>query len=56
MIARRLSSGTVSIPPSTGELVVLAGGLVLLLILNLLLLRPVDELADYAIRRGPVQP
>jgi two-component system, NarL family, sensor histidine kinase UhpB len=51
---------TVSIPPSTGELVVLAGGLVLLLILNLLLLRPVfrplDELADTMRRHDPLSP
>ena len=51
---------TVSIPPSANELIVLAGGLVLLLIVNLLLLRPVfrplDELADTMRRHDPLSP
>ncbi len=51
---------TVSIPPSADELVVLAAGLVLLLVLNLLLLRPVfrplDELADTMRRHDPLSP
>jgi two-component system sensor histidine kinase UhpB len=51
---------TVSIPPSTDELVVLVAGLVLLLVLNLLLLRPVfrplDQLADTMRRHDPLSP
>jgi two-component system sensor histidine kinase UhpB len=51
---------TVSIPPSTSELIVLAIGLVLLLLLSLVLLRPVfrplDELADTMRRHDPLSP
>jgi two-component system, NarL family, sensor histidine kinase UhpB len=51
---------TVSIPPSTSELIVLAGGLVVLLLLSLVLLRPVfrplDELADTMRRHDPLSP
>jgi len=51
---------TVSIPPSTNELVMLVIGLVVLLVLNLLLLRPVfrplDELADTMRRHDPLSP
>jgi two-component system sensor histidine kinase UhpB len=51
---------TVSIPPSTSELIVLAVGLVMLLLLNLVLLRPVfrplDELADTMRRHDPLSP
>jgi two-component system sensor histidine kinase UhpB len=51
---------TVSIPITATELVVLASGLVLLLILNLLLLRPafrpLDRLADTMRRHDPLSP
>jgi two-component system, NarL family, sensor histidine kinase UhpB len=51
---------TVSIPIAATELVVLASGLVLLLILNLLLLRPafrpLDKLADTMRRHDPLSP
>jgi two-component system, NarL family, sensor histidine kinase UhpB len=51
---------TVSVPPKTTELIVLASGLVVMLAVNLLLLRPafrpLDELADTMRRHDPLTP
>jgi two-component system sensor histidine kinase UhpB len=51
---------TVSVPPHLPELIVLIGGLIVMLAINLLVLRPVfrplDELADTMRRHDPLSP
>jgi two-component system sensor histidine kinase UhpB len=51
---------TVSVPPEVTELVVLIGGLIVILVINLVLLRPafrpLDELAETMRRHDPLSP